>query len=580
MVYTIIRWGTLVGKFKNIFGSKIDNTRIIPITLKITLAFTLFLITSNLITNYINITFNRVELVNLMKELMVKDLKELYNYANIQKEIFTFNNDTDAAIDNMMKKGISQFKNKKSIAAGYYISGKKFFQSTATGIESNQLITDTELFKTLLDKQKENATEGGLTFQFDNKKYIGVYKYNPAWDMYIIRGEQLTEFYSKTWVIFRNISIIIFVLSLICAVTGIFILQYILRFVEVITQAIIAMIDTQKMDLIDLKGATNDDITFLGTAFNSLSSSINNLLSIFLKFVNKDIALKAYKDKVIKLEGTQKELTILFSDIKSFTFMTETLGIDIIKLLNLHYERAIHKILNNNGVIGSIIGDALLAVFGAFDENKPEKSSDALKAAYQIQMVAESLRQKISEKEKELLKERGYITAIEKRIFQAVMLEVGVGIDGGSVFYGNIGSSERMTNTVIGDNVNSASRLEGLTRIYKISVICSEYIMNDYLKEVDETEYYFLHIDIVQVKGKTEGKKVYWPIKITEVDSSMRNAIDFFTKGLQLYFEGDWEAAYSFFKQSALPVSNVFIERTANNKSPDGWNGIWTMTTK
>ena len=125
------------------------------------------------------------------------------------------------------------------------------------------------------------------------------------------------------------------------------------------------MVESQQLEIIDLKGAPNDDITYLGVAFNTLSSTINTLVTIFRKFVNEDIAIQAYREKEVKLEGTQRELTILFSDIKSFTFITETLGPDIIKLLNLHYDKSIREIVKYDGVIGSIIGDR-----GIFNSSK------------------------------------------------------------------------------------------------------------------------------------------------------------------------------------------------------------------
>jgi len=340
------------------------------------------------------------------------------------------------------------------------------------------------------------------------------------------------------------------------------------------------MIQQQKLELLDLEGATNDDITFLGVAFNSLSSTIDNLMSIFLKFVNKDTADRAYVEKTIKLEGTKKDLVILFSDIKSFTFMTETLGIDIIKLLNIHYESAIHYILLHDGIIGSIIGDALLAVYGNFENTKQHKSLQAIQSAYDIQEVTKALRDSMHMVREEIEKTKGKLTEDEERVFKAVLIEVGVGIDGGDVFYGNIGSSMRMTNTVIGDNVNSASRLEGLTRVYKVPVICSEYVKNDVEMSEPNHNLFFLEIDQVQVKGKTIGKRVFWPIKLNDLNDELKEDIKNFSEALKYYYIGDWKQALLFFEKCNLPLADVFKDRTKNYKCPDNWNGIWTMTSK
>ena len=137
-----------------------------------------------------------------------------------------------------------------------------------------------------------------------------------------------------------------------------------------------------------------------------------------------------------------------------------------------------------------------------------------------------------------------------------------------------------MTNTVIGDNVNSASRLEGLTRIYKVPVICSQFIKEDLEKTNPNHNYFFLELDIVQVKGKTEGKKIFYPIKKEKVDYDMQIKLDTFSKALKLYYDGDWETACIKFKECNLPLADVFIDRTLNYKCPKNWNGIWTMTSK
>ena len=100
-----------------------------------------------------------------------------------------------------------------------------------------------------------------------------------------------------------------------------------------------------------------DDITFLGVALNSTTSTVDNMMNIFRKFVTTDLAQKAYREKEIRLEGSQRDLAVLFTDIRSFTYMTETLGSDIIKILNLHYDTAIHHIQLNGGVVVTVMSN-------------------------------------------------------------------------------------------------------------------------------------------------------------------------------------------------------------------------------
>jgi class 3 adenylate cyclase len=326
-----------------------------------------------------------------------------------------------------------------------------------------------------------------------------------------------------------------------------------------------------------MDGAVNDDVAYLVMAFNTLSITISNLLNIFKKFVARDIAAIAYKEKEIRLEGEKRKLSILFTDIKRFTNITEVLGTDIIKLLNIHYEQAIKLIHEQNGDIGSIIGDALLAIFGVMNENE-DKSLQAVISGYAILDAAAELRESMKIQEKKILETRGTMTLEEEKVLEAVMLEVGVGIDGGEVFYGNIGSNERMVNTVIGDNVNSSSRLEGLTRFYKVPIITSCYI-KDEVERISQ-DYYFIELDQVVVKGKTEGKHIFWPIRINTIDAEKRHQIDLFNKALQLYYTGEWQEASPLFKTCTLEPSTVFIERIKSKRPPEDWNGIWKMNEK
>ncbi len=332
----------------------------------------------------------------------------------------------------------------------------------------------------------------------------------------------------------------------------------------------------KQLDLIDISGAPNDDITYLAVSFNSLSSSVNNLLTTFQKFVSKDVVEKAYSEQAIALEGNQQELTILFSDIKGFTYRTETLGNDIIDVLNVHYNRVIHKIHGNSGVVGSIVGDAILAIYGSL--NSPNsKSFDAILSAWDITRVTAQLRDAMVKRRDEIEKTRE-LTESEQRIFEAVLLDVGVGIDGGNVFYGNIGSNEHMANTVIGDNVNSAARLEELTRIYHLPVLLSEYVKNEVEAESDRFE--FIEIDTVLLRGKTEGKKIYFPFDKQEMDSQLLEKYHAFSEGLSAYYSGDWKKAKKIFAGCDLEVTEVFLKRMGRSNAPEDWSGIWAVTAR
>ena len=556
--------------------SRVVKTRIIPLGLKILLIFICLILLSNFATNVISVQLEQKEIITLNNEIMVDQLKELYNNASTQYQIYMFSSNRYECMQAICKSSQSTFKNPNSVALGISKEGLMGFMiSNNAGEYWNRFVDQTALDK--MNTNLENGiTEGSLKFNMIGNDYIGVYKYQADWDYFLIRAERNSDISNNTRRIYLYISIIILSLTIVFVILGFIIINREFKTVRDITRDLYEMQKTKQLDLIDLSEATNDDITYLAASFNSLSSSVNNLLGTFQKFVSKDVVKKAYTDQKIALEGSQQELTMLFSDIKSFTYRTETLGNDIIDVLNVHYNRVIHNVHENCGVVGSIIGDAILAIYGTLD-SEYSKSFNAIKAAWDITRVTANLRETMIQRKEEVEKRRK-LTESEQRVFQAVLLDVGVGIDGGKVFYGNIGSNEHMANTVIGDNVNSASRLEGLTRIYHLPVIVSGYIKDEV--EADTDRYKFFEIDTVQVKGKTEGKKIYFPFDTQEMDNALLENYDLFEKGLEAYYKGDWKAARKHFKDSELEVTEVFLERMGLKGAPDKWSGIWTMTTK
>ena len=158
-------------------------------------------------------------------------------------------------------------------------------------------------------------------------------------------------------------------------------------------------------------------------------------------------------------------------------------------------------------------------------------------------------------------------------------MEIGVGIDGGNVFYGTIGSNLRMTSTVIGDRVNAASRLEGLTRIYSIPLICSEYIKLDVERNIPDSDYHFVNIDRVQVKGKTQSTPIYWPLLKSDLDKEMLARLGELKEALSSYYAGEWQRSQQIFSTLSFPFSPLFIERTQGTP-PHNWNGVWVQENK
>ena len=557
--------------------SKVGKTRIVPLGLKILIIFITIILLSNFATNFLSLQLSKKEIINLNNTIMVEQLKELYTNATNQFQIYNYSDDKEGSQEALEKVAKSGFSNKNSAAIGVMPSGEIIFAASNNMFASWSFFSDEEVLNKLNEDYNNDIKEGSVSFTQNGKEYFGVYKYQADWGYYLIRVENRADLDANTRSVYLYALLIIIILTIAFVVIGWLILSHEFRPVRLITKDLYEMQQHKQLELIDLSHAKNDDITYLAASFNSLSSSVNNLLGTFQKFVPKDVVAKAYSDQGIGLEGSQRELAMLFSDIKSFTYRTETLGNDIIDVLNVHYNRVIHNVHENAGVVGSIIGDAILAVFGTL-ESKRSKAYNSILAAWDITHATAALRETMKLRRVEIEKKRK-LTESEEKIFIAVSLDVGVGIDGGNVFYGNIGSNEHMANTVIGDNVNSASRLEGLTRIYHLPVIVSEYIKDEVLAET--TRFKFYEIDTVQVKGKTQGKKIYFPFDTNEMDNSLLVKYDLYEEGLQSYYAGDWKNARKCFKNSDLPeLTEVFMERMGNKSAPEGWNGIWAMTTK
>jgi adenylate cyclase len=210
---------------------------------------------------------------------------------------------------------------------------------------------------------------------------------------------------------------------------------------------------------------------------------------LFTQYVSKDVldeVMHNYQDYAKSSAGQKVEITVLFSDIRGFTTMSETESPEkIVEMLNVHFTVMADIILKHNGTIDKYIGDAVMAFWGA-----PVRTTDhAERAVLAGQEMLEGLKEV-----NRILKERGFEHEIA----------IGIGINTGESTIGNIGSEIKKNYTVVGDTVNLASRLESITKEQKVPLIFSEYT---YAKIKDKID--CRRIGNVTVKGRGQALDIY-----------------------------------------------------------------------
>jgi adenylate cyclase len=264
--------------------------------------------------------------------------------------------------------------------------------------------------------------------------------------------------------------------------------------------------------------------------------------------------------------GERKDVTILFSDIRGYTTLTENLGAaEVVSLLNQYFETMVEAVFNHEGTLDKFIGDALMAVFGAplpLTENHAWKS---VQAALEMRKRLEEFNQR-------------------RIVEQQPLINIGIGLSSGEVVSGNIGSHKRMDYTVIGDGVNLSSRLEGITKEYGCDIIISEFTY-----ELCSDRIWARQLDKIRVKGKHQAVSIYELIsdRATPPDANIQEFISHYHAGRVAYSSRNFETAITCFEaaKKIRPQDyavNIHIERARNYllKPPSAsWDGVWTKIT-
>jgi adenylate cyclase len=268
------------------------------------------------------------------------------------------------------------------------------------------------------------------------------------------------------------------------------------------------------------------------------------------------------------LKGVRRPCTILFSDIRGFTTITETADShQLVAQLNEYFTEMVDCVFKYNGTLDKFIGDAVMAVWGNATTNGPQK--DAIDSVHSALQMLDDL---------EKLNARWKSEGRQE-------LAIGIGLNHGQVIVGDMGSPKKKEFTVIGDAVNLASRIEGTTKKYGLQLVIGEQVAT-----LVENEFILQRVDLIQVKGKTEPVKVFTVLadKTKGIPEDQAAGLQHYHQGMDAFLKADFSEAEKLFTKAktqftrnALP--DFYIERCQQLRQsppPENWDGVVILTEK
>ena len=283
----------------------------------------------------------------------------------------------------------------------------------------------------------------------------------------------------------------------------------------------------------------------------------------FERYVN-DAVLELILENptAVDLQGRTLNATVMATDIANFTTISEAMHPrEVVSRLNDYLSDVSEALIENSAFINKYIGDAILAVFGAF-EGSDHKRNACFAALEAFRIINEKIERAIREND----------TPLVTRF----------GITSGEITMGNIGSARKTEYTIIGDTVNSTFRLEGLNKYYKTSILVSEHTTDG-----TGDDFEFRMMDILRYKGKITPVRIYELLGVKgEVDDDTLRNRDAFEKAMSLYQSRDFHQANNMFRtlaENGDESSRIFIGRCENfleNPPPPDWDGVWVMRRK
>ena len=234
--------------------------------------------------------------------------------------------------------------------------------------------------------------------------------------------------------------------------------------------------------------SSKDEFGIVARAVNKMADELSErerVKAAFARYVSKQVMNSILDSNAdIRLSGDRRRISVLFCDIRGFTSISENLPPEkVVQLLNEYFESMVEVVFRNKGTLDKFIGDGMMVIFGAPDDD-PYQEENALKAAVEMQAELRKL--------------------ADKWRPEGLNLRIGIGINSGPAIVGNIGSSQRMEYTAIGDTVNLASRLESATKELGVGILLSEYTHN-----AVRGTFRFKNMGAVKVRGRNEPVITY-----------------------------------------------------------------------
>jgi adenylate cyclase len=318
----------------------------------------------------------------------------------------------------------------------------------------------------------------------------------------------------------------------------------------------------------------SDEFGHLTVALNQMVAGLNErekIKGILGSMIDPVVVTEAMKDLQALKRGSEKNITAFFSDIASFSTISEKLSSpDLAALLNEYLSAMTIILKEHEGVLDKYIGDAIVGIF-----NSPVDVEDH---AYKAAMASIRMQAKLTELKKQWVEQKKYIPEAQTMKFR-------IGLNTGLANVGFMGTDALASYTMMGDTVNLAARLEAAGKDYGVSILASEAVYAQVKGRI-----FTRRLDVVRVKGKNEPVTLY-QIVCPAGHETRRHAefVKRYEQGLQAYLQRSWDSAIGFFQEAqqqlnaAEKSSKLLIERCLSYKAvppPSDWDGVFTRTTK